>query len=79
MSSISITMPDSLHQAASELAKKDKISMSQFISIAVAEKISALMTEDYLMKRAKNAPTREEFEKLLEKVPDVEPEDYDKF
>ena len=39
------------------------------------EKISALMTEDYLMKRAN---TREEFDKLLEKVPDVEPEEYDK-
>lgn len=35
--------------------------------------------DDYLLKRAKNAPTREESEKLLEKVPDVEPEDYDKF
>jgi len=35
--------------------------------------------DDYLSKRAKNASTREEFEKLLEKVPDVEPEDYDKF
>ena len=43
-----------------------------------SQKISALMTEDYLMKRAKNAPTREEFDKLLEKVPDVEPEEYDK-
>ena len=79
MSSISITIPDSLYQAAIELAKKDKISISHFITIAMAEKISALTTEDYLMKRAKNAPTREEFEKLLEKVPVVEPEDYDKF
>ena len=35
--------------------------------------------DDYLSKRANNAPTREELEKLLEKVPDVEPEDYDKF
>ena len=35
--------------------------------------------DDYLSKRAKNAPTREKFEKLLEKVPDVEPEDYDRF
>jgi len=36
-------------------------------------------TDDYLSKRANNAPTREEFEKLLEKVPDVETEDFDKF
>ena len=35
--------------------------------------------DDSLSKRAKNAPTRAEFEKLLKKVPDVEPEDYDKF
>ena len=78
MNSISIRLPDSLHKAAIELAKKEHISINQFISTAVAEKISALMTEDYLMKRAKNAPTREEFDKLLEKVPDVEPEEYDK-
>jgi len=79
VSSISITLPESLHKAASELAKQDQISISQFISVALAEKISALMTENYLKKRAKNAPTTEEFEKLLEKVPDIEPEEYDKF
>ncbi len=78
MNSISIRLPDSLHKAVIELSKKDHISINQFISTALAEKISALMTEDYLMRRAKNAPTREEFEKLLEKVPDVEPEEYDK-
>jgi len=44
MSTIRISIPDSLHQAAVELAKKDKISLSQFISIALAEKISALKT-----------------------------------
>jgi hypothetical protein len=36
-------------------------------------------SNDYLSNRAKNAPNRKEFEKLLEKVPDLEPEDYDKF
>ncbi len=35
--------------------------------------------DDYLSNRANNAPTREELEKLLEKVPDVKLEDYDKF
>ena len=79
MSSISIRLPDSLHRTAIELAKKDNISINQFISTALAEKISALMTEDYLKKRASNAPNRKKFEKLVEKVPDVEPEEYDKF
>ena len=53
--------------------------INHFISTALAEKISALMTEDYLMKRANNAPNREEFEKLLKKVPDIKPEEHDKF
>ncbi len=79
MSSISIKLPDSLYEAAIELAKKDRISINQFISTALAEKISALMTEDYLMERAKNAPTRDEFEKLLDKVPEDEPDECDKF
>jgi hypothetical protein len=79
LSSINITLPESLHKVASELAEKDKVSISHFISIAVAEKISALLTEDYLKKRTKNAPSRKEIEKLLAKVQDVEPEEYDRF
>ena len=35
--------------------------------------------DDYLSKGAKNASTREELEKLVEKVLDVDPESYDKF
>jgi post-segregation antitoxin (ccd killing protein) len=76
MSSIRITIPDSLHQAAIELAKKDKISISQFIAIAMAEKISALKTASYLEEGAKRG-NREKFLKVLEKVSDVEPEEYD--
>ncbi|MBC8184395.1 hypothetical protein H8E88_25145 [candidate division KSB1 bacterium] len=53
--------------------------MSQFVSTALAEKISTLKTEDYLKKRAKNAPTDSEFQQLLEKVPGVEPEEQDSF
>jgi hypothetical protein len=49
----------------------DGISIDQFISTAIAEKISALMTENYLSDRAK-------YEAILAKVPDVEPEAYDK-
>jgi hypothetical protein len=45
--------------------------------LAVAEKISALSTADYLQQRAARAPSRERFEEILAKVPDVEldPED----
>ena len=78
MSITSLRLPDSLHKVAKELAKKDHISINQFIATAVAEKISALLTEEYLEKRAKRA-SKERFKDIMSRVPDIESEEYDKF
>jgi len=77
MSTISLRLPDSLHKEIRKLASQDGISINQFISTAAAEKLAALKTLDYLEERAKRG-TREKFEAALAKLPDVEPEDYDK-
>jgi hypothetical protein len=76
MSIVQIQIPDSLQKSLHELASRDGVSIDQFISIAIAEKISALMTENYLKERAKTG-SREKYEAILAKVPDVEPELYD--
>jgi hypothetical protein len=60
-----------------ELAQREGVSMNQIIGTAVAEKLSALMTEDYLEERAARG-SRERFEAVLRKVPDVEPEERDR-
>lgn len=44
---------------------------------AVAEKMSALMTEEYLEARAKRA-SRRKFVAVLAKIPDVEPDESDR-
>jgi hypothetical protein len=72
MSAINLRLPESLHEAVRELAAKDKISINQFIAVAIAEKISALQTEDYLKERAKRA-SREKFEAALAQVADIDP------
>ncbi|MCA6587886.1 MAG: toxin-antitoxin system HicB family antitoxin [Pseudanabaena sp.] len=77
MSIVQVQIPDSLHKSLSELASRDGISIEQFISTAIAEKLSALMTESYLSERA-NRGSRAKYEAILAKVPDVEPEAYDK-
>lgn len=46
MSTLSLRLPDSLHNRVRELAQQDGISINQFISTAVAEKLAALMTEN---------------------------------
>jgi hypothetical protein len=50
---VQVQIPDSLHKSLYDLASRDGISVDQFISTAIAEKLSALMTENYLKERAK--------------------------
>ena len=77
MSAISVRLPESLHEAVRELAKRERVSMNQFIALALAEKVSALMTEEWLEGRARRGE-REKFERALAKVADVEPEERDR-
>ena len=76
MSTLSVRLPDSLHKRIKKMAEGEGISMNQFITLAVTEKMSALMTVEYLKGRARRG-NRERFEAVLENVPDVEPEVYD--
>lgn len=77
MSTLSIRLPESLHKQVKELSKSEGISMNQFIALAVAEKMSALMTVEYLEKRAQRGG-REKFDAVLKKVPEAKPEEYDR-
>jgi len=47
------------------------VSINQFISSAVAEKVSAIATEDYLQQRAQQAD-KQAFQRLLAGVPNRE-------
>jgi len=76
MSTISLRLPESLHERLRELAKQENVSMNQFITLALAEKIAALSTEDYLLERAERGD-RTSFERAMDKVADVEPPPYD--
>jgi hypothetical protein len=72
MSALSLRLPESIHRHIREIAKREGVSINQFISSAVSEKISALMTEDYLKDRAKRA-RKDDFRKILAKVPNRKP------
>ena len=76
MSTISLRLPASLHRSVRELAKKEDVSINQLITTALAEKLSALMTVDYLEERAKRG-SRRKFERAMGKVKNVKSEDRD--
>ena len=77
MSTISLRLPESLHKQARELAKKENISINQLIATAVAEKMSALLTGEYLERRAARG-SRARFKRALARVADREPEERDR-
>jgi hypothetical protein len=72
MSALSLRLPESIHRHIREIAKKEGVSINQFISSAVSEKISALMAEDYLENRARRAKEKD-LTKILTKVPNRKP------
>ncbi len=77
MSTISLRLPDSLHETVRKLAEQENVSINQLITLAVAEKVSALMTEDYLRERAERGD-KDKFLAAMAKVPDVEPDEEDR-
>lgn len=74
MTAISLRLPDSLHKMARKLAEEEGISMNQFITLALAEKVSAIGTETYLEERAQRGD-KSKFLAAMAKVADVEPTD----
>ncbi len=78
MSTLSIRLPKSVHEKIKELAKKEGVSINQLINSAVSEKISALITVEYLEKRG-GLGSRKKFDAVLSKIAADEPEEYDAF
>lgn len=77
MSAITVNLPDSLYDKLKEVAEKDRSTPEQLVVVAIAEKLSSLLTVEYLEERAKRAKP-ERLNHLLARVPSVEPEAHDK-
>jgi hypothetical protein len=76
MSALSLRLPESLHAQVRELAERDKVSINQFVTLAVAEKIAALRTLDYIKQRGERG-SRERFDRVLQKVAEADLEPYE--
>lgn len=77
MSNLNVQIPDFLYKQIEALAAKENIPLEQLVAIALSAQVSAWMTKDYIEEKAKRG-SWDKFQQVLNKVPDVEPEDYDK-
>lgn len=73
MSTLSLEVPNSLHRRLQELAEQEGLTVDQLVNSAVAEKISALTSTEYLEQRARRG-SRETLRSILAKVQDAPPE-----
>lgn len=77
MTNLNVPIPDSLYKQVEALAVKENVSIEQLVAIALSAQVSAWMTKDYIEEKAKRG-SWDKFQQVLNKVPDIEPEDYDK-
>ena len=77
MSSLVVSIPNSIRLRAEALAKDDGISMDQFVASALAEKMAVLDADSYILQRAARG-SRAKFDRVMAKVPDAEPEPQDR-
>ncbi len=69
-----IALPEDLYDRAAKLAAQEHISVEEFVSIVLADQLA---NREYLESRARLFD-RAEFERALNEIPDVEPEEYDR-
>ncbi len=70
MSTLSLRLPESVHQGARIYAEKEGISVNQLAATALAEKLAALAAVDYIQARGVRA-NKKKLRDALAAVPDV--------
>jgi len=74
---LQIEMPGLVYRRAVEVAERERISLDQFITLAVASQVAVLEARDSLVERAKRGNWAD-FDRIMAKVPNVEPEPHDR-
>jgi hypothetical protein len=73
-----LKLPNSVKNAAAELAKIDGVSLNQFIAAAVAEKVGTLRTADLFLKARAGTARPKDLLKYLRRAPKSAPPDNDR-
>lgn len=68
-----LKLPNSIKEAAAELARIDGVSLNQFIAAAVAEKVGVLRTASEFLKERAGTATPRDMARYLRAAPQVPP------
>ena len=73
MTTLQAKVPDALYQQLQAFVSKQNLSLDEFVTLALGQQLA----KSYLEERAKQGSWEKTLE-VLKKVPDVEPEEYDR-
>jgi metal-responsive CopG/Arc/MetJ family transcriptional regulator len=72
MSTLEVQIPDLLLKEVNEIAAKDKVSVDQIVSIALAAQVSASQARESILSRAKRV-NWQKVDEILARVPNNPP------
>ena len=77
MSSLTISIPDSVRERAESLAREDGVSLDAFVASVLSQRVAVAEADSYIHLRASRGSAQQMLD-ILDRAPKVEPEPYDR-
>jgi predicted transcriptional regulator len=77
MSSMSISIPDSLRERVESLAREDGVSPEAFVATVLSQRVAVADADSYIRHRAARGGAHQMLD-ILSQAPKVEPESFDR-
>lgn len=77
MSTLSISIPDSIRQSVETLAREDGMGVDSFIASVLAQRVAVANADSYIRRLAKNGSAKQMLD-ILAHAPRVEPSEEDR-
>ena len=77
MSSLTISIPDSVRERAESLAREDGVSLDAFVASILSQRVAVAEADSYIRLRACRGSAQQMLE-ILAQAPKIEPEPYDR-
>ncbi|MCH7673986.1 toxin-antitoxin system HicB family antitoxin [candidate division KSB1 bacterium] len=78
MAKLQLRLPESIHNKVRRIAKKEKLSINQLLVNSISSEIIRYETMKFFEDRSKNF-NENDFLDALKQIPEIEPEEQDKF
>lgn len=77
MSTLQVSIPDEVREKVTEAASRTHVTIDEFTTMALVDKLTLVLKDPYLEGRAKRGSWRK-FREALAQVPDVPPDEEDR-